>query len=1251
MMQVENLGVNSLGVNSLGVNRSVAIAKTLVATHVATLAAILAAITLALTLSTSASAQQIVNIDSGLAEKSGYMIFRWQKAPEFSSQIDEKQNLRLVFAQKAQRFEVGKVQERLKAYLKSVNVIDRQRISVALKRNVLVSTRKTRDSIVVYFQLDKQSEKIPGRSARAERATGETAAAMQLQQVEERIESSDNTPFLVKLEAQRRSGYQRISFAWPTDVLFRSEILTLPDQKGDIQETLVVTFDKNMIIENATAKIRALAGTLGTPSFQKNGREIRIPLLRKVTMRDFAYGNRVVIDLFANQLKDSNIAQSDPDTKPSAVPSSPQLPAVTVRGGRHGDYTRFIFDYNEPTKYLIERTDSRLAITFNRSNPLDLRTLGFSPRENFAPARTQRFANRNIFSIPLPQENEYRHFVSGTRIVVDVLHTVTLDRTPLPDIIGVSAPLVATSPPLPQPLIFDKEGKNLGSKLPSAEEIAAGRPAPVFQFQLLLPEGIATAFFRRAGFIWFIADRPFQIDTQSQTQNAQTALGGIEQIPNDNFTILRFTTAQQLYPATRQVGLSWWLEFHDTPIDSYFNINTAITQDSKAQAEFNFLLNKYGKVLQLRDPEIGDDIFVIPVQNPSLGINRARAYPEFQILESAQGVAFVPLANNIKLDRLDGRAIIKAPDGLQLETFDVDQVVSERTPEELIRLPILNFDLWARPDKSLSESREVFNSMRLRDVSENRSGFNLNLAGYYLSQGLAQEALGLLNLFSSSFTSNNLTPRLMRAVALLLAERTDEAIEVLRAPVFDRLQEANLWRGVAAAQKKQAQLAELYFEQAGNFFDLYPDPVKAAIAVWRIDNAIATDNTAAAEAWLKRVEKIALGKIPRRQVDAFAYMRGALAQKRGNDKRALKIFRALHGGAKTGYWQVRANLDALVLARDIEETPKEEVLTKLERLNQAWRGDELAFQIQKELGTTYGLNGFFYQQLKIYREAITQYPLFPETAELSKQMVELFQDLFLLREGVPLSPVEAYLIHENFKELIPTGEKGLLLTESAVGRISQGSFYKIAADIAKNAFVDNATKSDKDRLIVKTGLLFLLAGQAQEALNVLDKNTPPQGSPYGDDARRLRARAHVELKQSDYALRLLAGDVSEVADLLRFAIHRNNADWEKAAASLQRLLGPPPRQEGVRLSQRKASFLIYLAATLYLAEETEALDGIARDYAETIEDSPLLEVFNFLTQANDPNRPVSITQMVERLQESSDTNIGFLDAYRQRFLR
>ena len=1226
----------------LTMNSSIKIAKSLVATLVATLL---------LALATSASAQQAVTIDSGLGEKSGYMILRWQQAPEFSSQIDEKQNLRLVFAKKAQRFEVGNLQERLKTYLKSINVIDRQRISIALQQNVLVSTRKTTDSIVVYFQLDKQSEKIPGQSARAERAIGETAAAMELQQLDEQQENSNNAPFRVEVQAQQRAGYQRISFAWPTDVLFRTEILKLPKGDGQTQETLVVTFNKNMVVTNAKAKLRALAGALGTPDFTKNGRQIRIPLLRKVTMRDFAYGNRVVIDLFANQLQDSNIAQGALGVTPSAVPSSPQLPAITVRGGRHGDYTRFIFDYNEPTKYLIERTGRRLAITFNRANPLDLRTLGFSPREDFAPARTQRFANRNIFSVPLPQENEYRHFVAGTRIVVDILHNVNLDKSALPDIIGVSAPLVATSPPLPPPLIFDKQGKTLGSQLPSAEEIAAGRPTPAYQFQLLLPEGIATAFFRRAGYIWFIADKPFRIDTQSETQNARSALGGIEQIPNNDFTILRFTTAQQLYPALRQVGLSWWLEFHDTPIDSYFNINTAVTQDANAQAEFNFLFNKYGNTLRLRDPEIGDDIFVIPVQNPSLGINRARAYPEFQILESAQGVAFVPLANNITIDALEGRVAIKAPDGLQLENLDVDQVVSERAPEELIRLPILNFDLWARPNKPLSKSREIFNSIYLRDVSENRSGFNLNLAGYYLSQGLAQEALGLLNLYSSSFTSNNLTPRLMRAVALLIAERADEAIEILRAPVFDRLQEAALWRGVAAAQKKQWLLAEQYFEQAGNFYDLYPEVIKADIAVWRVDSAIQTENTAAAEAWLRKVGKLSPIEIGRRRINAFSYMRGALAQKRGNDQRALKIFRKLQNDKKIGYWQVRANLEALVLARDIEEIPKEEVLSKLERLNQAWRGDQLAFRIQKELGTTYGLNGLFYQQLKLYREAITDNPLLPQTIELSKQMVDLFQDLFLLREGVPLSPAEAYLIHQDFKELIPTGEKGLLLTESAVERISQGRLYKIAADIAKNAFVDDIIKSDKDRLIVKTGLLFLLAGQAQEALSVLDDNTPPQGSPYRDDVRRLRARAHVELNQNDFALQLLAGDVSEVADLLRFAIHRNNAAWGEAAAALQRLLGPPPREEGVRLSQRKASFLLYLAAALYLADETEALDGIARDYTETIEDSPLLDVFNFITQASDPNKPISIAQLVEKLQEGEDTNIGFLDIYRQKFLR
>ncbi len=1228
----------------------------------------------------AAHAQRVVEVESGLARDAGYLIFRWQEVPSFSSQIDEQQNLRLTFSQAARRFEFGTAQQKLSRYIVSLRALDTRRIVLALKPNVLVSTRRTKENIVVYFQSDPDTNAIPGQSVNVERTDNIPQRAFS--EGDER----QATPFRVALNGERRAGYDRLSFAWPSDVLFRARIIAEPksEEDGEERDLLVVEFNKPFVVANAAARLRPIARSLGAPVFVRDGLEVRFPLKRKLSMRDFAYGNRVVIDLFA---RDGSLAQRDAATTPTDAPATPSLPAVSVRAGRHGDYTRFIFDYEKPTNYLIEKQGQRLVATFNRSNPLDLRTLGLAQRGIFSPARTQRFADRALFSIPLRQDNRYRHFVSGTRVVLDVFHVIDIEVPPLPDIIGVSSALRLTTAPLPPPRIFAPSGAAPGEMQPSPAQIAATRPIPVYQFQLLLPEGIATAFFQRAGYIWFVADKAFSFDLQQKTQsipqnipqnipqdipqdiprdipqsipqnapqNAQNALGDIEQFEVEGFTVLRFSSTQLLYPALRRVGLGWWLEFHDQPVPPYFAIDTAITQDAQAQAEFNFLLNRYGKIALIEDPEIGDIFHVIPVPTPSLGMARARAYPEFQILESAQGIALVPLASDLLVQPKDGHVTVTAPQGLRLETLDVDRAVAERASTELLRLPVLNFSLWERRDIPYDSVRKKFNARYLRDQSASRRGFNLTLAGYYLSHGLGQEAIGLLNLYEQSFPSNNLTPRLMRALALLLSERTDEAIELLRAPVFDRLQEAYLWRGVAAAQKQQWSLAESYFAQAGNFYDLYPPSIKAFVSVWRVLSALNSDDSSIAGAWLRRAERLPLQELRRADLHAFEYLRGWLAQLRGNDRRALAIWQDMQNARQRGYWQVRAALDALVLARTNELLANEAILEQLERLSNAWRGDALAFRVRRELGNTYGYNGLYYQQLRAYREAITRHPLLPDTTELSQQMVDLFQDLFLLREAATLSPVEAYLLHEDFKELIPPGELGLLLSESAVGRISQGSFYKIAADIAKKAFVENNASSDpssdKDRLVVKTGLLLLLAEQAQEALSILNRNIPNEGSPYRDDARRLRARALVALGQQDYAIELLAGDISESADLLRFLIHRTNAEWGKAASALQRLLGPPPRQEGVKLSQRKASFLLYLAASLYLADETNALDGIARDYGETIEGSPLLEVFNFLTQLNDPRQPVSVATLLERLQEGEDTNLGFLDLYQQRFLR
>jgi tetratricopeptide (TPR) repeat protein len=99
---------------------------------------------------------------------------------------------------------------------------------------------------------------------------------------------------------------------------------------------------------------------------------------------------------------------------------------VRVRAGEHEDYSRIVFDWDEPVDYEIKRISSGLLrMNFQRRSALDLsdaaavRLNNIHSVEQLGPS-----GRKTIAQIRISPGSIYKHFTSGTKVILDVYNSV-----------------------------------------------------------------------------------------------------------------------------------------------------------------------------------------------------------------------------------------------------------------------------------------------------------------------------------------------------------------------------------------------------------------------------------------------------------------------------------------------------------------------------------------------------------------------------------------------------------------------------------------------------------------------------------------------------------------------------------------------------------------------------------------------------------------------------------------------------------
>ncbi|MCH8835137.1 MAG: tetratricopeptide repeat protein, partial [Proteobacteria bacterium] len=605
----------------------------------------------------------------------------------------------------------------------------------------------------------------------------------------------------VPLRAAPHGEYGRIVFGWQTPVRYSAEI---DDRR------LIVRFGRPM---EATygGVLRVLRKYFSRATPSADGRSVVFTLTGDYDLRNFDLGSAVVVDVLDRAPRGAAAAPPGDARQPSAPPgaAAPEGPRVRVRSGEHKGFSRMVFDWPRKVAYEIERTGGAATITFGRPARVDIGALGAKPSKYIRDVVSQVKDGRLIVTLAVPETSRLRHFISGSRVVVDVLapgETENAAQAPASAPAGAppgdqgetSAPSgvpsateekpenTAASKPIPlipaeptavgppprapapdgQPrsaaaatpvsaLVDEQPATDPGpaqeqpaaAPAPVVAERAPDEPPPVPGLRFEWNEPVAAAVFRRAGFLWIAFDKASQVDVEGLRAQGGNVIRAIEQIPSERATVLRLATVAGVNPEIKRDGFAWILEFRRQRIQPRTAIETKAQPNSPVGPRLFLSVPEPGRPIVLRDPEVGDAIVVVPVIPLGHGIAHTFEYPQLRILETAQGVVIQPRIDDLRVRSLRQGIEVTGPGRLQISPVTRELAAN-------VRLGIMRpYSRVFSPEKWRRRVGESFivHKRRLQDAvalakDAAREKARLDLARFYFANGLGAEALGVLAL-------------------------------------------------------------------------------------------------------------------------------------------------------------------------------------------------------------------------------------------------------------------------------------------------------------------------------------------------------------------------------------------------------------------------------------------------------------------------------------------------------------------------
>lgn len=926
---------------------------------------------------------------------------------------------------------------------------------------------------------------------------------------------------------------------------------------------------------------------------------------------------------------------------------------VILRYGSHSDFGRVVLEWEQPIAYKLDQQGERATLTFPRLAEIEPGQLKQKPPKGITALTVQAGDGSTVIGIALQTKTELKvSSIGGRKIVLDA-KPVTL--SPAQNDLKSNSPVEklkptepTSKPPSPQkstklaqsevnsekpiavPDHLLKEDRRRSDLLIVSKETADG----VNRLRFAWMEPVAAAVSLRANILWVAFDQAKGTDLSAIGSPSTGPVRQVEQIPMTNSTVLRFTIDPTFSPVLLRREAEWLIELRANDKEVLMQPMEPRIEAIKG-AGFRIVapIPDIGRPIYLKDPEVGDQLILLPTSRLGAGLQLPRQYPQMQFFASAQGLAVALRDEQIRVELTPEGAIFTTPTGLLLADDAANKKSNLTLKVEDWRGPQGNFTVLAH---------EKLAALSLGNGEESAEA-RLNLARFYFANKMPAEALGVLTRLNKANPKvfEDKANKLLRGAAAVLVQRPKDAEQDLGDASLLLDGEAALWRGRLALLKKHASEARDEFIIGRKVLTNYPPDWRGAMLLDIADAELRGGDVKAAMQVLKMASQE-----PLEQKDAakLALLNGRAENQNGN-----------RNGAQTHYQNAIASdvrpIAALATFEmtqlDLEAgkiTPAQ-AIERYERLRYAWRGDQLEVDALRKLGALYMMEGQVRDGLASYRSAIALRPNTPEAKEMALEMNNGFAKLFLEGRAEKLSAVEALGLFYDFRELVPTGIEGDRMIARLTERLLQLDLLARAADLMEHR-INRLGIEDKGRAALDLAAVRLKDRQPQLALKALQISAKnPLPADLQSERRLLEARALLEMDKADEALKIISVDQSAPALALRAEIHWRRKDWPAAVTALSGLLKPMENTSGP-LSPVDRQIALQLAVALSFAKDDAGADRLAGAMTSRFEGSPELPIFKVLTARVNRNE-TEFRELASKVAGVGNLD-AFLSAYRDR---
>lgn len=778
----------------------------------------------------------------------------------------------------------------------------------------------------------------------------------------------------------------------------------------------------------------------------------------------------------------------------------------------------------------------------------------------------------------------------------------------------------------------------------TAARVKAFPDADALAFRFDFAEPVAAATFRRGGAVWIVFDKPQTVDTDALKAEAGEAAFEILQLPNPDATVLRIRTSQRYNPAVKRDGLAWVIDLADRELAPQSALKVTAQPTSQVGPRLFISVPEPGRPIPIIDPNVGDNFIAVPVIPLGQAVGRNYTYPQFQLRVAAQGVVIDPLTDDLRVRSLR-QGVEISNSGVELAVSNVSADAAAHAELNASRPMVRALgDLgqyYAPPSEFLRAKREMETAVSAAPENR-RTPARLELAKFFFANAYAAETLGILRVAIADIPLLEDDPvvRVMRGASEYLMGRYDLALADLTHPTVTGNDEARLWAAAATAQQGDRLGSARDLRFTGSIARDYPRPLKMPLGILITEVSAETGDGQGAQLFL---EALNLEDPRAHEIAQLKFAEGKVRELDGDFEAAVALWEDVtESDDRPSRARARVALTEMLLK--LRRIGIRDAIEEYEKLRFAWRGDKMEFNNLRRLGSLYLDEGFFREGLSTLKEAATHFRELPEAPEITKQMSDTFNSLFLGDEAAELDPVKAIAIYNEFKELTPAGARGDAMIRNLADRLVDVDLLDRAAELLSAQVQFRLDGVQKARVGGRLALIYTLDRNYERALQVLNA-TGVDGMPedLANQRRHLLAQVLIGLNRENDALALLENDESESAELLRAEIFWNSGNWLEAASSYRLLVKQSGATPEELLTDSQAARILNYAVALTNAGGERAIQQLKLEYEPAMSQSKFAEAFQLVTAQTTPGilDPLVVPSKVQEVET-------FLAAYKSK---